>query len=89
MPLYVYEANTSFDQTFTDMSNPLISLILCSRNDSYMGNSLWRLETSINLALIHAKEADFLNKLEIIVSDWGSKEPLSEVLNLITSGLDS
>ncbi len=62
---------------------PLISLILCSRNDSYMGNSLWRLETSINLTLIHAKEANFLNQLEIIVSDWGSEVPLSSVLDLI------
>ena len=61
----------------------LISLILCSRNDSYMGNSRWRLETSINLSLINAKEANFLDKLEIIVSDWGSEVPLSEVLNLI------
>jgi len=49
-----------------------------------MGNSLWRLETSINLALIHAKEANFLNKLEIIVSDWGSDTPLSSVLKLIS-----
>ena len=40
----------------------IISLILCSRNDSYMGNSRWRLETSINLALLNAKEANFLDK---------------------------
>ena len=62
---------------------PLLSLILCSRNDSYMGNSLWRLGTSINLALENAKQANFLEKLEIIVSDWGSVVPLSDVLNLI------
>ena len=61
----------------------LLSLILCSRNDSYMGNSRWRLETSINLALLNAKKANFLDKLEIIVSDWGSEVPLSKVLNLI------
>ena len=29
-------------------SQPLLSLILCSRNDRYMGNSLWRLETALN-----------------------------------------
>ena len=61
----------------------IISLILCSRNDFYMGNSRWRLETSINLALLNAKEANFLDKLEIIISDWGSEIPLSEVLNLV------
>ena len=70
------------------ISTPLISLILCSRNDSYMGNSRWRLETSINLSLLHAKEANFLHNLEIIVSDWGSKKPLSDVLNLIPEAED-
>ena len=65
------------------LNNPLISLILCSRNDSYMGNSRWRLETSINLALLNAKDANFLDKLEIIVTDWGSEVPLSEVLSLV------
>ena len=62
---------------------PLISLILCSRNDSYMGNSKWRLESSINLALLNAKRADVLDQLEIIVSDWGSEIPLREVLQLV------
>ena len=61
----------------------LLSLILCSRNDCYMGNSRWRLETSINLALLNAQDADFLDKLEIVVSDWGSEVPLSEVLDLV------
>ena len=65
------------------MNNIILTLILCSRNDSYMGNSLWRLEASVNLALLFAKEANFLNNLEIIISDWGSETPLSEVLNLI------
>ena len=61
----------------------ILSLILCSRNDSYMGNSRWRLETSINLALLNAKDANFLDELEIIVSDWGSEIPLSDVLCLL------
>ena len=61
----------------------LVSLILCSRNDSYMGNSRWRLETSINLALLNAKKSGFLDQLEIIVSDWGSEIPLRDVLQLV------
>lgn len=65
------------------MNKIILSLILCSRNDSYMGNSRWRLETSINLALLNAKAAGVLDKIEVIVSDWGSEEPLSEVLSLI------
>ena len=48
-----------------------------------MGNSRWRLETSINLALLNAKKAGFLDKLEIIVSDWGSDIPLRDVLHLV------
>jgi hypothetical protein len=48
-----------------------------------MGNSRWRLETSINLSLLNAKEANFLEQLEIIVSDWGSDVPLSEVIALV------
>lgn len=48
-----------------------------------MGNSKWRLETSINLALLNAKKADSLEQLEIIVSDWGSEIPLREVLKLV------
>ena len=48
-----------------------------------MGNSRWRLETSINLALLNAKKADFLDQLEIIVSDWGSEIPLRDVLQLV------
>ena len=64
-------------------NNIILSLILCSRNDSYMGNSRWRLETSINLALLNAKKAGFLDKLEIVVSDWGSDIPLRDVLQLV------
>ena len=61
----------------------LLSLILCSRNDSYMGNSRWRLETSINLAILNAKKAELLDQVEIIVSDWGSEIPLRDVLQLV------
>jgi glycosyltransferase involved in cell wall biosynthesis len=48
-----------------------------------MGNSRWRLETSINLALLNAKKTSSLNQLEIIVSDWGSEIPLRDVLKLV------
>lgn len=63
------------------MNIPLITLILCSRNDTYMGNSRWRLETSNNLILLNAKNANFLGKLEILVSDWGCKFPEVIALN--------
>jgi hypothetical protein len=59
-----------------------LSLILCSRNDEYMGNSRWRLETALN-SLGHrlhsmGRSAD----VEVLVADWGSAVPLSDVLSL-------
>jgi hypothetical protein len=64
------------------MSEPLISLILCSRNDDYQGNSRWRLQTALNYlgqglqAL--GREAD----VEVIVVDWDSPTPLLSALRL-------
>ena len=62
--------------------NPILSLIICSRNDQYMGNSRWRLETSLNYVAqkVHAlgREED----VEVIVADWGSEIPLCNVLQL-------
>lgn len=49
-----------------------------------MANLRWRLETSINLTFLNAKEAGFLDQIEIIVSDWGSEKPLANVLSLIS-----
>ena len=48
-----------------------------------MGNSRWRLETTLNLTLLNAQKANFLEDLEIIVSDWGSETSLREVLQLV------
>lgn len=63
-------------------TTPVLSLILCSRNDDYMGNSKWRLQTSLNhvakVITDLGREAD----VEIVVADWGSEIPLSEVLEL-------
>lgn len=62
---------------------PIVSLILCSRNDNYMGNAMWRLATSINAVIANANELDRLKDLEIIVADWGSDLPLRNILNLL------
>ena len=63
---------------------PLIALsfILCSRNDNYMGDPMWRLATAINYL---AKQADLVGRkkqIEVIVADWGSETPIAEVLKL-------
>lgn len=60
----------------------MLSLVLCSRNDRYQGNSLWRLETALNYAARVAAAAGQLDQLEIIVSDWGSETPLREAVSL-------
>ncbi len=59
-----------------------LSLILCSRNDSYMGNSVWRLETSLNWAAAQLAHLHSEHRAEIIVTDWGSEVPLRDVLRL-------
>lgn len=64
------------------MSKPALSLILCSRNDQYMGNSLWRLQTALNYVAENVQELGREEDVEIIVADWGSEIPLREALEL-------
>lgn len=59
-----------------------LSLILCSRNDRYMGDSRWRLETTLNFAGERIKERGLEHEVEIIVADWGSAVPLADVVRL-------
>lgn len=63
-------------------SQPKLSLILCSRNDRYQGDSVWRLETALNYAAMVAADVGRLGELEILVSDWGSETPLRDVVAL-------
>lgn len=67
-------------------SNPesplLLSLILCSRNDRFQGNSLWRLETTLNFAARQLAEIGHLEDVEILVTDWGSTELLRDAVQL-------
>ncbi len=64
------------------MIKPALSLILCSRNDQYMGNSLWRLQTTLNYVAQKVHELSREEEVEVLVSDWGSDIPLREVLEL-------
>lgn len=60
----------------------ILTLILCSRNDNYMGNSLWRLQTTLNVTAQNAVAAGIADQVEVIVSDWGSERWLSQDLHL-------
>ena len=62
--------------------SPILSLILCSRNDAYMGHSRWRLETALNYAGDRVRLLGREHDVEIIVADWGSDVPLSDVVAL-------
>ena len=64
------------------MNRPALSLILCSRNDKYMGNSIWRLQTTLNYVAQRVAELSREEEVEVLVADWGSDIPLYEVLEL-------
>lgn len=61
---------------------PVLSLILCSRNDAYMGNSRWRLETTLNYVGDRVQALGREDDVEVIVADWGSGIPLADVVSL-------
>lgn len=69
-------------QSTSSTQKPRLSLIVCSRNDQWQGNSLWRLQTTLNYAALQAAKLDQLDDVEIIVADWGSTESLSEAVRL-------
>jgi hypothetical protein len=61
---------------------PVLSLILCSRNDEYMGNSRWRLETTLNYVSEQIEALGRAKDVEVLVTDWGSEVPLRDELRL-------
>jgi hypothetical protein len=61
---------------------PRLTLVLCSRNDQWQGNSLWRLETTLNYTAMQAAAIGRLDEVEIIVADWGSVDTLRDAAKL-------
>lgn len=61
---------------------PLLSLLVCSRNDQYMGNPVWRLQTALNYVAQSVQEVGREGEVEVLVTDWGSEIPLHRVLQL-------
>ncbi len=68
--------------TSTPGDSKKLTLILCSRNDNYAGDSVGRLNISLNHAGDILDQHGCLGSSEIIVSDWGSEVPLAETLRL-------
>ena len=65
---------------------PLLSICFAGRNDNYTPDFLYRMATTINFAAKAVNEINSLNKLEIIVTDWGSDKKLSTSLSLSEEG---
>ena len=61
---------------------PTLSLVICSRNDDYMGNSLYRLQTSLNYLALQVSLLHREDDVEVIVTDWGSEIPLRQAIAL-------
>ena len=53
---------------------PALSLILCSRNDQYMGNSLWRLETTLNYVGERVEALGRHEDVEVLEAFWDVAE---------------
>jgi hypothetical protein len=66
----------------TAQKSPRLTLVLCSRNDQWQGNSLWRLEATLNYTAAQAAEIGHLEDIEIVVADWGSVETLRDSAKL-------
>ncbi|MBI2901303.1 MAG: hypothetical protein HYY17_14055 [Planctomycetes bacterium] len=69
-----------------DSRAPLLSLFVGARNDAYMGDSRWRLETTINYLGENLERLQRQDSVELVVCDWGSAQPLHAVLNLTPAG---
>ena len=57
--------------------SPLLSILTVNKNDNYHEDQLQRTKFILNYLIYSLKKMDALNKVEYIVVDWGSKEPLS------------
>jgi hypothetical protein len=74
--------NTVSHSPNASTQQPILSLILCTRNDQYMGNSRWRLQTTLNYIAQNVHTFGQEQHVEVIVTDWGSEVPLREVVQL-------
>ncbi len=63
-------------------AGPLLTLVACARNDQHEGDSVWRLETTLNFAAESVVRTIGLESVEIIVCDWGSRRPLRKAIDL-------
>jgi hypothetical protein len=61
---------------------PALSIILCSRNDTYMGDPVARLQLALNYLAANLASCGLESAVEIVVTDWGSASPLRNAVKL-------
>lgn len=73
------ESETSMDRRENE---PVLSMVVTGRNDDYMGNFKYRITSCLNFAARNLAQLGLLGEVELLVTDWGSEVPLSQVLPL-------
>ena len=73
-------------KTVTPKERKKFSICLTGRNDNYGGSFKRRLALSINYLARNAKRIGMLDEIEVIVTDWNSEVPLSQVVRLTADG---
>jgi len=58
-------------------NNPLLSIIAVNKNDLFQENLLQRTKFILNYFEYSLKKMNAINKVEYLIIDWGSEEPLS------------
>ena len=57
--------------------SPLLSILTVNKNDNYHKHQLHRTKFILNYLVHSLKKMNAFNKVEYVLVDWGSKEPLS------------
>ena len=64
------------------MAEPLITFCICGKDDNYVDDFLYRIETTINYIYQEIEEIKKGKDFELIIVDWASKKPLHDTLGL-------
>jgi len=59
---------------------PLLSILMAGRDDDYMPDFRYRLTTTLDFIATNLARLGQLNRVEMLVVDWGSRVPLSETV---------
>ncbi|CAK0768748.1 conserved hypothetical protein [Gammaproteobacteria bacterium] len=70
------------------LATKLLSIVLCGKNDNYLGDFKYRIQSAINYAGINCTKAGFQDMVEILIVDWNSDTPLSQELKLLPDAYD-